>query len=101
MLPKVRGTIGDRGTIGVRARKQIRRIRVGAMQGRNSREKAFVTASRREIRECLAHHLKAHYDLAAPMPDHLAGLAEKLVQCEREEEGGEVPDLALIIPAPL
>jgi hypothetical protein len=55
------------------------------MRGGNSREKAFVTASRREIRECLAHHLKAHFDIAAPIPDYLAELAEKLVQPEREE----------------
>ena len=59
------------------------------MKERNSREKGSITASSRGLVENIAHHLKAHYDLAAPMPEHLAELTEKLAKPNEREDGAE------------
>ena len=56
------------------------RVEFGAMKDRNSGKNGSITASRRELLENIAHHLKAYYDIATPLPDHLAELAEKLAQ---------------------
>jgi hypothetical protein len=50
------------------------------MKDRNSGKNGSITASRRELLENIAHHLKAYYDIVTPLPDHLAELAEKLAQ---------------------
>lgn len=59
------------------------------MPGRNivSFENA---ASSREIRGLIGRQLKAHYDLAEPVPDRLAELLKQLAQRmdERESETG-------------
>jgi hypothetical protein len=44
------------------------------------------TVSRREMRELIAHQLKANYDLAEPMPHRLVELLNEFAQRIEEQE---------------
>jgi hypothetical protein len=86
-----KGTISNLERLAIRAHSlhTPRAGRVCAMKERNSREKGSITASSPGLVENIAHHLKAHYDLAAPMPEHLAELTEKLAKLNEREDGAE------------